>query len=253
MQYRTEIGRANDVSVTLRSRDVVREVMGSMSYTAALLLAIRGEVPREAEVQLLDAVLVSLIDHGMQPSALVARLTYHAAPESVQGAMAAGLLGAGSVMLGSMEAAGQLIEDTTASARSDGDVNRSAQEHVDRIVSAGGRVPGLGHTLHREGDPRATRLKELAAAADVKQDALNALNALAEAASRMTGRTLLANVTGVAAATVLELGIPWQLHRGIAIVSRAAGLLAHIGEEISNPMTPEVRGLLRAVSWMGEE
>lgn len=252
MEYRTDIGRANDTSVELRSHDVVDELMGSASYTATMLLAITGEMPTEGQVRLLDAVLVSLLDHGMQPSALVARLTYHAAPDAIQGAMASGLLGAGSVILGGMEAAGKLLSAVAADAAVGRDPGASARDHVKRIVGSGGRVPGLGHALHRSGDPRATRLAALARESHLAEAELAWLQATADATTSLTGRALQPNVTGAGAAVLLGLGVPWQLHRGVAVVSRAAGLLAHIGEELRRPMAQEVRGLLRTVSWLDE-
>jgi citrate synthase len=234
----------------LRSHDVVNDLMGSASYTAALLLAVTGDMPTDEDVRLLDAVLVSLLDHGMQPSALVARLTYHAAPEALQGAMAAGLLGAGSVILGGMEAAGKLLSAVVADSSEGGDVTVSALAHVERILGNGERVPGFGHALHRGGDPRATRLTDLAGETHVAETELTCLSAVADAVANLTQRELQPNVTGVGAALLLGLGIPWQLHRGIAVVSRAAGVLAHIGEELRRPLAPEIRSVLRSVGWL---
>lgn len=247
----TEIGRANAERVTLRGRDLASELMGVASYTDALLLAVTGRRPSAAEVSVTDAVLVGLIDHGMQPSALAARMTYYAAPDAVQGAMAAGLLGAGSTLLGAVEQAGETLArvDDLAAGTAEGDAVATV---IDGILDAGRRIPGFGHGLHRTGDPRADRLLRLAAGEGVAESERRRLELIAAHVTARTGRPLAPNIAGVAGALLLAVGVPWQLHRGIAIISRAAGLLAHIGEEMAHPVTPEVRRALRATSWLDD-
>lgn len=249
----TNIGRANSRRIELRGYDLVDDLIGKVSYAEALLLAVTGRRPTSAEVGALDAVLVSLIDHGMQPSALAARLTYSGAPDAVQGAMAAGLLGAGSSLLGSMEQVGRLLSDIGEAVRAGTDPRSAAKREVTRILEETRRVPGFGHRLHHHGDPRGTRLLQVAETLGVATEEMSWLTMVGAEIEAQTGRRVAVNATGAAAAILLGIGVPWRLQRGIAIVSRAAGLLAHIGEEVESPITPAVRSALRAASWLDDD
>lgn len=232
--------------VWVRGHDLVEELMGKVSFTEMVFLLVRSDIPTPEQQELLDAVLVSLVEHGLTPSAYVSRLTYAVAPESIQGAVAAGLLGAGSLILGSMEACGRLLTNVCGDASSP--LDEAARTAVDELVDQGSRVPGLGHSLHTRGDPRAEKL--VGFARDRVRDGryLDALLQVRSSARELTGKNLPINATGAIAAVLLELGIPWQLHRGFALVSRCAGLVAHIGEELEAPITPGVRAGLRKAS-----
>jgi len=249
----TEIGRANAERVTLRGRDLVDELVGQVSFTEATLLAITGRTPAAGAVRVADAVLVTFIDHGLQPSALAARLTYHVAPEAVQGAVAAGLLGVGSRILGTMEQTGRLLVRTADEVAAGVPEDEAVADVVAAELDAGRRIPGIGHELHRDGDPRARPLLDVAAAEGVAEDEIRRLHAIAAATAERTGRTLPPNAAGVSAALLLGIGVPWWLHRGVSMVSRTAGLVAHIGEEAERPLTPAVRESLRAASWLGDD
>ncbi|MBE1489542.1 citryl-CoA lyase [Plantactinospora soyae] len=249
----TNVGHANAQRIELRRYDLVDDLIGHTSYTETLLLTVTGRRPSAAQVGAVDAVLVSLVDHGMQPSALAARLTYSAAPDALQGALAAGVLGAGSSLLGSMEQAGKLLADIGAEVRAGTGPRGAAERAVNRILDDGRRVPGFGHGLHRDGDPRAIRLLEVASELGVAVEETGWLAAVGAAIEERTGRRLVVNATGAAATILLGVGIPWHLHRGLAIISRTAGLLAHIGEELDQPIAPQVRNALREASWLTEE
>ncbi|OEV09603.1 hypothetical protein AN218_21350 [Streptomyces nanshensis] len=276
---RTDVGRANAERVTLRGHDLVGELVGRMSFTEAALLAVTGERPAPGAVRVADAVLVTFIDHGLQPSALAARLTYHVAPEAVQGAVAAGLLGVGSRILGTLEQTGRLLTRIADETAADGEGEKGAAgrsgarggagagavagavagegEAVARAVAdelaAGRRIPGIGHALHRDGDPRAAPLLAVAAEEGVAEDEIRRLRAIADVTAERTGRTLPPNAAGVSAALLLGIGVPWPLHRGFSMISRTAGLVAHIGEEAERPLTPAVRAALREASRPDED
>lgn len=250
---RTEVGRANAERITLRGHDLVENLIGHRSFTEAVLLAITGEIPSPGEARVADAVLVTFIDHGLQPSALAARLTYHVAPDAVQGAVAAGLLGVGGQILGTMEQTGRLLTRIAGEVANGVPDDEAAAGVVTAELDAGRRIPGIGHGLHRDGDPRARRLLAVAAGEGVAEDEIRRLHALVDATAARVGRTLPPNAAGAAAALLLGIGIPWRLHRGVSMVSRAAGLVAHIGEEADRPLTPAVRESLRAASWLGED
>lgn len=248
----TDIGHANTEEIFVRGENVVDSLMGHVSYTEMLLFTITGKRPSAATTRVVDTVLVSLVDHGMQPTALAARLTYYVAPESIQGALAAGILGAGSVLLGSMEQCARLLHESSLKVAAGSDPVSAIDGELNALLQSGARIPGVGHALHKNGDPRAIRLLSVATEEDFAKDEVALLNIMIERAAEITGKILPLNATGASAALLLAAGIPWELQRGIAIVSRLAGLLAHIAEEHSYPITPAVRSALREASWQGE-
>ena len=244
-QISTKIARHDLHHIWVRDHDLTADLVGTVPFADMVFLLIGQRLPDERERALVDAVLVTLVEHGLTPSAVVARMTYAVAPESLQGAVAAGLLGAGSVVLGSMEECGMLLT------RIDDGINvgRERSEVIDEIVAeyraSGKRIPGVGHVIHTEGDPRAARLFEVAETCGHHGRHVDALVALTESAERASRRPLPINATGAVSAVLLELGIPWQLHRGFALISRTAGLVAHIGEEVEAPITPALRAVIR--------
>ena len=151
-EFRTSVGTSDADSITVMGRDVARELMGNVTLTELAFLLVQRRMPSSAETRLLDAVLISLADHGLTPIALAARLTHTGAPESLQGAVAAGLLGAGSVFLGVVEDSVRFIDEAGE------DVNGA----VAREIEAGRRIPGLGHPVHKVQDPRTPRIYEIA-------------------------------------------------------------------------------------------
>lgn len=230
---RTGIGTSDADSITLVGRDVARELMGEVTLTELAFLLVQGRQPDEGETRMLDAVLVSLADHGLTPIALSARLTYTGAPESLQGAIAAGLLGGGSVFLGVVEDTARFLDGILA----DGSATRAAAERAVRErLDAGGRVPGLGHPIHKVQDPRTPRIYELAEETGRLGDHLRLLRHVAEAHRDLTGRTLPVNGAGVAGAALADLGFPPALLRGFALLARVAGLLGHLAEEMERPI-----------------
>lgn len=249
----TAVGHANAERIEFRGHDLVDDLMGVVGYSELLLLAVTGRSPRPEHVRVADAVLVCLADHGMQPSALSARLTYFSAPDAVQGALAAGILGAGSSLLGSMEQAGHLLDRIAVVIEAGAPEDEAVRLCVASVLSDGGKVPGFGHRLHRAGDPRAARLLHVARENNVALDQARRLELVGQSVGDRTGRTLHVNATGAAAALLLGIGVPWQLHRGFSVASRIVGLLAHIGEEMTNPVTPAVRDALRSASWLVED
>ena len=185
-------------------------------------------------------MLVSLADHGLTPSALAARLTYTGAPESVQGAVAAGLLGAGSVLLGPAGDTAQFLAGALAGvgegAPDDGALRRVAQTAVEARRQAGLRIPGLGHPIHREVDPRTPRLYDLAAEEGLLGPHLRLLRLVAEVHAEASGRRLPVNGAGAAGAALVDAGLPAASVRGFVLIGRTAGLVAHLAEEADDPI-----------------
>jgi citrate synthase len=213
--------------------------MGRLSLTDLTFLLLTRREPSEGERRVLDTVLVSLADHGLTPGALAARLTYTGAPEAIQGAVAAGLLGAGSVFLGPAGDTAQFLADALAAhggAVDDAALDEVARGAVAARVADGLRVPGLGHPVHRQGDPRTARLFEIAAAEDLLGPHARLLTRVARAHAEASGRHLPVNGAGAGGAMLVDLGIAPRDVRGVVLIARTAGLVAHLAEEATDPI-----------------
>jgi citrate synthase len=226
MSFETSVGTSDADSITVMGRDLAGDLMGKATLTELAFLVVQRRMPSPEETRLFDTVLVSLADHGLTPTVLAARLTHTGAPESLQGAVAAGLLGAGSVFLG-------VVEDTVRFLDAIGDDVDGA---VQRELEAGRRIPGLGHPIHKVQDPRTPRLYEVAAETGLEGAYLGRLREVAAAHAKQTGRELPINGAGVAGAALADLGFPPALLRGFALLARTAGLLGHLAEELQSPI-----------------
>jgi citrate synthase len=226
MSFETSVGTSDADSITVMGRDVANELMGKATLTELAFLVVQRRMPSAEETRLFDAVLVSLADHGLTPTVLAARLTHTGAPESLQGAIAAGLLGAGSVFLG-------VVEDTVLFLDAVGD---DVEGGVKREIEAGRRIPGLGHPIHRVQDPRTPRIYAIAEETGLEGTYLARLREMAAAHARQTGKELPINGAGVAGAALADLGFPAPLLRGFALLARTAGLLGHLAEEMRTPI-----------------
>ena len=226
MSFETSVGTADADSITVMGRDLSSELMGKVSFTELAFLLVQRRMPSPEEARLLDAVLVSLADHGLTPTVLAARLTHTGAPESLQGAVAAGLLGAGSVFLG-------VVEDTVRFLDA---IGEDVEGAVARELEAGRRIPGLGHPVHKVEDPRTPRIYEIAEETGLARTYLARLREVSEAHARQTGRRLPVNGAGVAGAALADLGFQPALLRGFALLARTAGLLGHLAEEMQSPI-----------------
>src|SRR5919197_3290166 len=223
---RTGIGDSDEDSITLMGRDLTDDLMGKVTLTELTFLLVQKRMPSGHETRLLDAVLVSLADHGLTPTVLAARLTHTGAPEALQGAVAAGLLGAGSVFLG-------VVEDTVRFLDAIGD---DVEAGVGREIEAGRRIPGLGHPVHKVQDPRTPRIYAIAEETGLAATYLGRLSEVSAAHTRQTGRELPINGAGVAGAALADMGFPAALLRGFALLARTAGLLGHLAEEMQSPI-----------------
>jgi citrate synthase len=236
---RTSIGRSTENSISVRGRDLAGEVMGRMSFSDLTFLIAADRVPTSGESRMFNAILVALADHGLTPTALAARLTYTGAPESLQGAIAAGLLGGGSVFLGPVEDTARFLTGILRGVddRSDEAQLRSAADAAVReSVAAKRRIPGLGHPIHREVDPRTPRFYELAEETGCLGPHLRMLEFVADAHRNQTTKALPINGAGAAGAALSDLGFPPALARGFALLARTAGLIGHLAEESERPI-----------------
>jgi citrate synthase len=235
---RTWIGSSTPDSITVAGRDLPSEVMGALTLTELTYLLVTRRDPTEGQRRVLDAVLVSLADHGLTPSALAARLTYTGAPEAIQGAVAAGLLGAGSVFLGPTGDTAEFLVGALAGETDPDDaaLRRIALGAVDARLTAGLRVPGLGHPVHKVEDPRTKRLYEIAEREGVLGPHLRLLLVVATIHQERTGKRLPVNGAGAGGAALVDIGLPPESVRGVVLIARTAGLVAHLVEEASQPV-----------------
>src|SRR4029079_632600 len=210
MSFETSVGTSGADSITVMGRDLANDLMGKATLSELAFLVVQGRMPTPEGARLFDAVLVSLADHGLPPTVLAARLTHTGAPESLQGAIAAGLLGAGSVFLG-------VVEDTV---RFLDEAGEDVEGAVTRELEAGRRIPGLGHPIHKVEDPRTPRIYEIADETGLTGSYLTRLRKLAAAHESQTGRALPINGAGVAGAALADLGFPGPLLRGFALLAR---------------------------------
>jgi citrate synthase len=236
----TWIGSTAPDRITVAGRDLPGEIMGRLTLTELAFLLVTRREATTGERRILDAVLVSLADHGLTPSALAARLTYTGAPEAIQGAVAAGLLGAGSVFLGPAGDTAHFLADALREheeqGTDDASLRRIAEIAVDERRRAGARVPGLGHPVHRTEDPRVPRLYALAAEEDALGPHLRLLERVAEVHEESTGKHLPINGAGAAGAALADVGVPPGSVRGFVLIARTAGLVGQLAEEAEHPI-----------------
>jgi citrate synthase len=232
----THISQAYPDRVEVRGRDLAGDLMGRISFTEYFHLLLTGREPTEDQRFFLDLLLVAIAEHGLMPSNVAARMTLAADPESLHGAVAAGILGAGPVVLGTSEECARLLEEAQAHVSSGRDAAAVAHEIAAEIRASGGKVPGFGHPLHRPLDPRAERILELADSRGVSGARILLSRALRDAVAEVWGQPVTMNVALPIAAVLLDLGFSAASVKAVPILARTAGLLAHLAEERERPL-----------------
>jgi citrate synthase len=243
--YPTALGASTPTTITLLGHDLAEDVMGSVGFGELAFWLATQRRPEPGEVRVFEAVLAALADHGFTPTAIVTRLTYLSAPDSVQGALAAGLLGGGSRFLGVTEDTGRFLHDVLVSV--DGDPPADDEGWDDLALkcvrerrSAKELVPGLGHHVHKDGDPRTPRLMRIATEEGLFGPHLSLFAAIGRVHPRVLGKTLPLNGAGVCGAALADLGLPLELLRGFALLARTAGLIGQLAEELRNPVGNDI-------------
>jgi citrate synthase len=245
MEYPTGIGTSDATSIRLLGHDLAGELIGNIGFGELALWLATQKRPTPQQVRVFEAVLVSLADHGFTPTAIAARLTLYSAPDALQGAMAAGLLGGGSRFLGVTEDTGRFLASVLATVegqlpQSDEQWDALARRAVAEQRAAGRFVPGLGHPVHKNADPRTAVIIELAEREGLRGPHLRLFEAIGRVHPEILGRRLPLNGAGVAGAALADLGLPPELLRGVSLLARAAGLLGHIAEELRHPIAPDI-------------
>jgi citrate synthase len=248
-EYPTALGASSLHSITLLGQDLARDVMGSVGFGELAFWLATQRRPTPGETRVFEAVLAALADHGFTPTAIVTRLTWLSAPDSVQGALAAGLLGGGSRFLGVTEDCGRFLHDVLQEAvagaegklpADDAGWDALALETVAAQRAARRFVPGLGHHVHKDGDPRTPRLFAIAAEEGLVGPHLQLFAAIGRTHPQVLGRTLPLNGAGVCGAALADLGLPLELLRGFALLARTAGLIGQLAEELRHPVANDV-------------
>jgi citrate synthase len=242
--FPTSLGTSEATTIRLLGKDLAHDLMGEVGFGELAFWLITLRRPTAQQARLFEAVLLGLADHGYTPVAIAARLTYLSAPDSIQGALAAGLLGGGSRFLGVTEDTGRFLADVLAATdeqpADEAGWNALAERAVSDRKAAGAFVPGLGHPVHKEGDPRTPRIIQIAHEEGLYGPHLALFEAVGRVHPKILGKRLPLNGAGVSGAALADLGIPVELLRGTVLLARCAGLLGHIAEEIRRPVANSI-------------
>src|SRR5213078_195236 len=245
MEYPTGIGTSDATTIHLLGHDLAGELIGHIGFGELALWLATQQRPTPQQVRVFEAVLVSLADHGFTPTAIAARLTLYSAPDALQGAMAAGLLGGGSRFLGVTEDTGRFLACVLTSVagqlpETDEQWDALARRAVTEQRAAGRFVPGLGHPVHKTVDPRTAVIIEIAEREGLRGPHLRLFEAIGRVHPEVLGRTLPLNGAGTCGAALADLGLPPDLLRGFALLARTAGLLGQLAEERRRPVGMDI-------------
>ncbi len=230
----------------MRGKDVLTEILGHKSFTEAFYFIVTGREPTAGEVRTLDACLIILMDHGITPNALVARLVEDSVPTDIQVPVAAGLLMIGNKFAGTMVGTGEILYDCMSQ---DGDRRQWLAATVARYRADKRFIPGFGHPYYKPEDPRASRLFEIARANGAEGNYIDLVGMLGEEVDKAAGRHLTLNVTGALGAVLNEIDFPVEVMRSVSVIGRAAGLVAHIYEEKRNQVVPAVVDFINGIEY----
>jgi citrate synthase len=227
--------------ITMHGLDLCADILGKINLGDMAFLQLQRRMPTPQESTVFNAIAVTLVEHGMTPSAIVARMTYAGSPEAMQAAIAAGLCGMGSTMVGAMENAARMLQEAIPDRNARVDVDALARKIINKYADCGETIRGIGHHFHKPIDPRAPRLFEIARANGFDGPYVKLMQAISKVAAETSAESTAVNAPGAIGAIASELGLPWEIVRGIGSMSRTIGLIAHISEEIRDPMTREIQ------------
>jgi citrate synthase len=227
----TSIATSTPDDVFIRDQSLCRDLIGKVTFTELIYFQIIGKKPTPAQTDVVDACLVTLMEHGLTPSALATRLVYSSAEEAMQAAVAAGLLAVGSRFVGTTEGCGALLARIVAAPERAAEARRIAETHRAEKRS----LPGFGHPFHKPDDPRTPVLLELAERKGIAGEHVEAVRLLSAAIDTAFGKHITLNATGAIAAVLADAGVPREILRGFALIARAAGLVGHVREEQQKP------------------
>jgi citrate synthase len=234
---RSKLGWSSPDRIVVRGHDLV-DLIGHVSLGDMAFLELLGRLPNQQESAVFNAIAITLVEHGLTPSAIASRMTLLGSPESLQGAVAAGILGLGDRYGGPIEEVARMLQEALAGDETD--LHAIAKVVVAQRKRSKRPIAGLGHPLHKPIDPRTPRLFEVAAANGFSGRYVELMRLIGDEASRAFARALPVNATGAIGAIASELGIHWRVGRGLAVMARAIGLVAHVQEELEEPLASDI-------------
>ena len=249
MTIKTPIGYTTRDDIFVRGRNIATEIIGKLDFVEMIFLAATGELPSAPMKRMTNAIIVTVADHGLTPSAIATRLTYLGAPESIQGAVAAGLLGAGNHFLGTMQESAQMLQQAIGELGADAAeaaYDERAQSLVREYRSGKRILPGIGHPIHINGDPRVPALRALAKECSFEGRHWRLATAIERTAQGEYGKRLPLNAAGAVGATISDMGLEPVWARGLALIGRSAGLVAHLIDEKRAPLGQKLWDLVLA-------
>ena len=234
----SELAKASGDQIVIRGHDLPGDLIGKRSFVEVFYLAVTGRIPAAATSSMIESLLVTLVEHGLTPSAIAARMTLLGSPESLQGAVSAGLLGAGSRFLGSSEDAARMLSAGLGAAG--GDISAAAVAIEAKAATAGSMLPGFGHPIHRDEDPRVGALESHQISLALDDTYFRLMRRIEALLEVRKGHLVPINAAGAIGAVICDLALPPEMGRAIALVARSAGLIGHILEEIEEPLAPSI-------------
>jgi citrate synthase len=232
----TAISTANEDAILVRGFDLAHDLIGKISFADYFFLLVAGRVPSAAASRVLNATLVAIAEHGLVPSVQASRMTLAAAPDALQGAVAAGILGCGSVILGSSEKAGVLLANIKAQCDAGAAIETAVDAAITDYTSRQTAIPGYGHPMHKDRDPRVGALFDVARSAKIDLTYVNIAELVESSMPRLVRKNLRLNVSAAIPAVLLGIGFPLKALKGVPILGRTAGLIAHLSEESERPI-----------------
>ena len=247
-EFYTQIGTSTSDTekFRMRGKDVLTEVLGEKSFSETFYLLVTGRDLPQNHIRTFDACMVVLMDHGITPTALVARMVYDSLPEDVQLPMIAGTMMVGNKYAGTMAGAGAIYKEGAAQ---DGDKREWAAGIVQQYREQKKFIPGYGHPYYSPTDPRADRMFQIAMEGGVSGEFIELAKILGEEIEKSRGKPLTLNVTGALGAVLNEIGFPVEVMRAVAAVGRSAGLVGHIHEEMQNPIGPAIVDFINNIEY----
>ena len=233
---RTSICTSDAHTIVVRGKDLSKELIGKVSFVEHFFLLLTGALPSASQAAVLNATLVAIAEHGLVPSVQAARMTFAAAPDAMQGAVAAGVLGCGTVVLGSSETAGRMYSEIDAKVKEGVAIDAAALAVMQAWRGAGKTIPGYGHPQHKERDERVGALFDVARQAGTDLRFVAIAEAVEAQMPTVLKKDLKLNVSGAIPAVLLGAGFPVEALKGVPILARTAGLIAHLYEEIGQPI-----------------
>jgi citrate synthase len=233
---KTAICTSDASRIEVRGKDLCRDLMGRLSFTEFFFLLVTGREPTDKQRFFLDLLLVAIAEHGLTPTAQAARMTYDADPACLQAAVAAGILGCGTVVLGTSELCGRVLSEARARTEQGLTPKEAALAVVRETRARGEKMPGFGHPIHHPIDPRTERIFDLAAREQAAGLHVQLAQEMREAVAEVWKRPMPMNVSMAIAAVLLDLDFPASIVKGIPLLARTAGLLGHLAEEQQTPI-----------------